>query len=75
MFIDHGIPKENIIVMHYDDLAHNKLNPTPGVVVNQINGSDVYNGVPKDYVKDMVTPEVEFGGKVYDLQIINQTIC
>ncbi|CAG2171116.1 unnamed protein product, partial [Oppiella nova] len=62
MFIDHGIPKENIIVMHYDDLAHNKLNPTPGVIVNQINGSDVYNGVPKDYVKDMVTPEVEFGG-------------
>ncbi|CAG2181828.1 unnamed protein product, partial [Oppiella nova] len=56
----HGIPDENIIVMHYDDLADNPENPTPGIVVNKINGTDVYKTpyqVPKHYTKADVTPE------------------
>ncbi|CAG2176716.1 unnamed protein product [Oppiella nova] len=40
-----GIPDENIIVMHYDDLAYNELNPTPGIVVHKVNGTDVYKGM------------------------------
>lgn len=28
-------------------------NPTPGIVINRPNGSDVYHGVPKDYTKDV----------------------
>lgn len=49
-----GIPDETIVVMHYDDIAHNGINPRPGVVINSPNGSDVYAGVPKDYTGEQV---------------------
>lgn len=52
-----GIPDEQIIVMMYDDIANNEENPTPGVVINRPNGTDVYKGVPKDYTGEDVTPE------------------
>ncbi|XP_076830314.1 legumain [Brachyhypopomus gauderio] len=52
-----GIPDEQIVVMMYDDLAQNSENPTPGVVINRPNGSDVYKGVLKDYTGDAVTPQ------------------
>ncbi|XP_028994695.1 legumain [Betta splendens] len=52
-----GIPDEQIVVMMYDDLAQNSQNPTPGVVINRPNGTDVYKGVPKDYIGEDVTPE------------------
>ncbi|CAL8283747.1 unnamed protein product [Lota lota] len=52
-----GIPDEQIVVMMFDDLANNENNPTPGVVINRPNGTDVYKGVPKDYTGDAVTPE------------------
>ncbi|CAG2106336.1 unnamed protein product [Medioppia subpectinata] len=51
----HGIPDSNIIVMHYDDIAHHDSNPTPGVVVNQPNGTNVYEGVPKHYTGEDVS--------------------
>ncbi|KAK3585988.1 hypothetical protein CHS0354_033104 [Potamilus streckersoni] len=54
----HGVPDENIVVMMYDDIAHNKENPTPGIVINQPNGKDVYHGVPKDYTGAHVNPQV-----------------
>ncbi|XP_076979507.1 legumain [Tamandua tetradactyla] len=50
-----GIPDEQIIVMMYDDIAYSEENPTPGVVINRPNGTDVYQGVPKDYTKEDVT--------------------
>nr|CAD7256972.1 unnamed protein product [Timema shepardi] len=53
-----GIPDDNIIVMMYDDIAYSKENPTPGVIVNYPNGTNVYQGVPKDYTGMAVTPEV-----------------
>nr|XP_043903921.1 legumain [Solea senegalensis] len=52
-----GIPDEQIVVMMYDDLAQNEENPTPGIVINRPNGTDVYKGVPKDYTGEDVTPE------------------
>ncbi|KAH0620413.1 hypothetical protein JD844_020837 [Phrynosoma platyrhinos] len=52
-----GIPDEQIIVMMYDDIAHNEQNPTPGIIINRPNGTDVYKGTPKDYVKENVTPD------------------
>ncbi|KAL6064727.1 hypothetical protein STEG23_024809 [Scotinomys teguina] len=52
-----GIPDEQIIVMMYDDIANSEDNPTPGIVINRPNGTDVYKGVPKDYTGDDVTPE------------------
>jgi len=55
---EHGIPDEQIVVMMYDDIANNRMNPTPGIIINQPNGSDVYGGVPKDYTKKEVTPEL-----------------
>lgn len=53
----HGIPDEQIIVMMYDDIAYDEQNPTPGVIINRPNGTNVYPGVPKDYVGEHVTPE------------------
>ncbi|KAH6939965.1 hypothetical protein HPB50_022995 [Hyalomma asiaticum] len=54
---NHGIPDERIVVMMYDDIANSTENPTPGVVINHPNGKDVYQGVPKDYTGDLVTPQ------------------
>ncbi|KAI8487685.1 hypothetical protein Bbelb_346780 [Branchiostoma belcheri] len=52
-----GIPDDRIIVMMYDDIANNEENPTPGIIINRPNGTDVYKGVPKDYNKEDVTPD------------------
>lgn len=52
-----GIPDEQVIVMMYDDIADSENNPTPGIVINRPNGSDVYAGVPKDYTGEDVTPQ------------------
>ncbi|KAL3875923.1 hypothetical protein ACJMK2_033827 [Sinanodonta woodiana] len=54
----HGIPDDRIIVFMYDDIAHNEENPTPGVIINQPNGPNVYEGVPKDYTGENVSPDV-----------------
>ncbi|CAG2103023.1 unnamed protein product [Medioppia subpectinata] len=56
MFRGNGIPDENIIIMHYDDIANNRVNPTPGKVYNDYNKTDVYHGVPKHYTGDEVNP-------------------
>jgi len=53
----HGIADENIVVMMYDDIANNAQNPVKGQIINHVNGSDVYRGVPKDYVGKDVTVE------------------
>lgn len=53
-----GIPDERIIVMMYDDIAYNSENPYPGNIINQPEGSNVYPGVPKDYSKHEVRPDV-----------------
>ncbi|XP_054423089.1 legumain [Pteronotus mesoamericanus] len=52
-----GIPDEQIVVMMYDDIANAEDNPTPGVVINRPNGTDVYEGVLKDYTGEDVTPQ------------------
>lgn len=52
-----GIPAENIITMIYDDIADNEENPTKGIIINHPNGTDVYQGVVKDYIGKDVTPE------------------
>lgn len=52
----HGIPDNRIVVMMYDDIAYSEANPTPGVVVNHINGPNLYPGMVKDYTGNLVTP-------------------
>lgn len=54
---DHGIPKDRIITMMYDDVAYSKSNPTPGVIINWPNGSNVYKGCEVDYRQNEVTPD------------------
>ncbi|XP_077552763.1 legumain-like [Haemaphysalis longicornis] len=54
---NHGVPDERIVVMMYDDIANNPENPTPGVIINNPNGMDVYRGVPKDYTGKLVNPK------------------
>ncbi|KAH3763651.1 tick legumain [Pelomyxa schiedti] len=45
------------IVMMYDDIADNEKNGLwKGTIINEPGGSDVYAGVPKDYVGNDVTP-------------------
>ncbi|XP_059163374.1 legumain-like [Physella acuta] len=44
-----GIPDEQIVVMMYDDIAHNKENPVKGNIINKPKGPNVYPGVLKDY--------------------------
>jgi legumain len=58
----HGIPKENVIVMVYDDIANDPQNPYPGQLFNkptdaQTPGVDVYAGCKKDYTGDDVTAQ------------------
>ena len=56
---NHGLPDERIIVMMVDDIAENEQNPVLGTIINQPDGPDVYQGVPKDYTGlDGVTPEI-----------------
>lgn len=50
-----GLKDENIVVFMYDDIANNKENPKPGVIINSPKGHDVYAGVPKDYTGVSVT--------------------
>ena len=52
-----GIPDEQIIVMMYDDIAHNENNPVKGNIINKPGGPNVYPGVPKDYTKNEVNAE------------------
>uniref|UniRef100_A0A0A9WU12 legumain n=1 Tax=Lygus hesperus TaxID=30085 RepID=A0A0A9WU12_LYGHE len=56
VMIAEGIPANRIIVMMYDDIAYNKENPTPGVIINKPNGTNVYAGVKIDYKGDDVSP-------------------
>eukprot|EP01060_Flectonema_neradi_P014297 TRINITY_DN20_c0_g1_i2.p1 TRINITY_DN20_c0_g1~~TRINITY_DN20_c0_g1_i2.p1 ORF type:complete len:413 (+),score=125.83 TRINITY_DN20_c0_g1_i2:129-1367(+) len=55
-----GIPKENIIMMMYDDIAHNIENPFRGKIFNKPSsgpGVDVYEGCNADYTRKEVTPD------------------
>ncbi|CAN8270324.1 unnamed protein product [Cochlearia groenlandica] len=49
-----GLKDENIIVFMYDDIAFAPENPRPGVIINRPDGTDVYEGVPKDYTGEDV---------------------
>lgn len=42
-----GLKDENIVVFMYDDIANNRYNPRPGIIINHPKGEDVYAGVPK----------------------------
>ena len=52
-----GFQPSRIIVMMYDDIADNPLNPTPGQIINCPGCPDVYQGVPKDYTGEDVTAQ------------------
>ncbi|XP_060857274.1 legumain-like [Metopolophium dirhodum] len=55
---ENGIPKECIITFMYDDIAYNSENPEPGVIRNEPNGTNVYEGVPIDYSGENVRKDV-----------------
>nr|AVA09645.1 putative effector protein [Heterodera avenae] len=54
---NHGVAKERIITMMFDDIANNKHNPYPGKIFNEPDGKDVYAGVKIDYSGPDVNPE------------------
>lgn len=41
----HQIPKEQVILMMYDDIANNYRNPFKGNVINYPNGENLYTGI------------------------------
>ncbi|KAL5237957.1 hypothetical protein ACI65C_005367 [Semiaphis heraclei] len=55
---ENGIPKNRIITFMYDDIAYNSENPEPGVIRNEPNGINVYEGVPIDYTGENVRKDV-----------------
>ncbi|XP_075221567.1 legumain-like [Lycorma delicatula] len=57
ILLNRGIPASNIIVMMYDDVAHDSHNPQPGKLINKPDGPDVYGGVKIDYKGSDVTPK------------------
>ncbi|XP_068207692.1 legumain-like [Palaemon carinicauda] len=52
-----GVPDDHIVVMMFDNIADNIVNPFPGQIFNHPTGDDVYPGVPKDYNGHDVTKE------------------
>ena len=58
LLVKRGVPEENIVVMMFDDIAYNTLNPDQGEIVNKPNGTNLYPGVPKDYTGENVSPRV-----------------
>jgi len=57
---ENGVPKNNIIVMLYDDVANDPQNPFPGKLFNKPStknnpGIDVYANCQKDYTGNQVT--------------------
>eukprot|EP00662_Eupelagonemidae_sp_cell21_P032921 gene32921-40371_t len=50
-----GVPPSNIIMMMWDDVAHNPHNPFPGKLFSEPNGPDVYANVTIDYRSHDVT--------------------
>jgi len=52
-----GFEQDKIVVMLYDDIAFAAQNPTPGVLINRLQGPNVYKNIQKDYTGDSITPE------------------
>lgn len=52
-----NIPKEKVILFITDDLAHSKLNPNPGKIINEPNGTNLYEALDlsRDYTRSEVT--------------------
>jgi len=49
LLIRNGLSRDKIVVMMYDDVAHNRRNPFPGELINVPNGENVYKGIQIDY--------------------------
>lgn len=51
-----GIPKSNVVLMMYDDIANDPSNPFPGTIINKPNGTNLYTSdLQKDYTGEQVT--------------------
>ena len=52
-----NIPKEKVILFLYDDLANCSLNPQKGIIINEPNGTNLYEGLDlsRDYTRSEVT--------------------
>jgi len=55
IMLKHGIPRERIVTMMYDDIANNRRNPYKGNIINEPGGENVYEGVKIDYRGRSVT--------------------
>ncbi|KAI1283055.1 Legumain [Halotydeus destructor] len=72
VLIDHGFPKSQIIVMHYNDVYEAPLSPTPGRVIARPGGPDVHEGVPLDYTGEEVNAENFLGALQGDPELVKR---
>jgi len=52
----HGVPKEQVVTMLYNDVVKSFFNTRKGSMYNEPRGSDVYSGVDIDYSGKQITP-------------------
>jgi legumain len=43
----HGVPDDHIVVMMYNDIAHNEENPNPGEIMNHVSPKSKHAGTPQ----------------------------
>ena len=55
---DRGITDDRIILAVADDIATHPENPEPGVIRNQVNGSNLYTDLEIDYRLDKISVEL-----------------
>eukprot|EP00124_Ichthyophonus_hoferi_P003014 Ihof_evm4s235 gene=Ihof_evmTU4s235 len=58
ILIDNGYPRDHIITMMVDDIAHNDRNPNKGWIINRKDGENLYPNLIIDYSGNDVTPEI-----------------
>lgn len=57
LLLSHGVKREKMVIMTYNDIAYNPSNPKPGFIENQVNGTNVYSpNIKPDYTGKDVTP-------------------
>jgi len=54
LMVRQGIPEDQIIVMSFNDVAWDSLNPFPGKLFNRLDAVDWYEGCKVDYQGDDV---------------------
>ncbi|KAI6177892.1 Peptidase C13 domain containing protein [Aphelenchoides bicaudatus] len=70
---DHGVKEDNIIVMSYDGIVNDKMNPFPGKLFNKPNSQDLYKDLKIDYNGENVSAQNMLAILTGDVNALNAT--